>query len=507
MSDPIYTGICKISDVALHIQTIWIEKYNLTEEYSGKIIEKTIGPYIKSLKDNLYAIVEYPYVDKMYRDTYYNYYSSKLEQYHRDTIRISFFNKEIVWDDFRNYDKKKLIETEHQYLGFLTIRPTFPKIIGRTALSTKAKKEDNILCCLAKINSTVNFVKYKVNCFPHSSQDNQAITCAETTIWALLEYFGNKYPEYKPVLPSTIHKILHKFSYKRLMPSEGLTAEQVTYAVRELGFGAMIYSQSRYPDTFDSIISAYIESGIPIVAVLSNSDNDLGHAVNIVGREIDNVEKILNAQTKIISEEGADKIEIIDYNDIERKYVFIDDNHPPYQIANLANPCLEYYDEKKWHGCTITNIIVPLYPKIYLEANRARHNFFQYLKNPRIGIKSGEVRIIKVFLASSRSYKEYLALNEELDKDLKELFLGATMPKFIWIAEISTKGNFVKKMCDGIIMQDATEPIKYTDSTTLGSLTLISGYLDGKYFTQMHGKFKEVAIFAGEFNSYKNNLK
>ena len=507
MSYSIYSHICKI-DVALpQVKLIWEEKYRLSKTHADKIITSNLKPYFDKLRNDLYIIIEYPYVDKMYRDTYYNYYSSKLEPYYRDSIRISFFDKEIMQEDFTTVERKESIQKNGNYLGFLTLRPTFPKVIGRTALSPKAKKENNILCCLAKINSTVNFVKYKVNCFPHSSQDNQAITCAETTIWSLLEYFGNKYPEYKPVLPSIIHRILHRFSFKRLMPSEGLTAEQVTYAVRELGFGAMIYSKNKYPDTFDSIISTYIESGIPVIAVLNDEKKGIGHAVNIIGREMEPVERVINANTISLEEKTKHKIEIIDFNKIERRYVFIDDNYPPYQLANLTEPCKEYYDDNRWHECAITNIIVPLYPKIYLDAIKARHNFFQYLKNDKLGIKDSETRIIKTFLASSRSYKQYISLNKNLDSQIKLLFLGIAMPKFIWVAEISKKFSFEKELCDGIILQDATEPIKQTDSSMLGNLSLIAGYIDNLFFIQNFGNFKEVSTFAHPFENYRNNLQ
>jgi hypothetical protein len=40
-----------------------------------------------------------------------------------------------------------------------------------------------------------------------------------------MEYFGNRYAEYNPVLPSKIIHSLSNFSYERQIPSLGLTAE------------------------------------------------------------------------------------------------------------------------------------------------------------------------------------------------------------------------------------------------------------------------------------------
>jgi hypothetical protein len=511
MSDTIYSAIYPITESAEIIKLLWIERYGLPESQANAIIKHKLLPYFATLRDDLFVLVEHPYVDKMYRDSYYNYYSSKLHPYDRDTIRISFFNRKITQDDFFDAERKQAIRNEDCYLGFLTLRPTFPKVIGRSAISPKAKKDADILCCLAKINSTAGFVKYKVLSFPHSSQDNQMITCAETTIWSLLEYFGNKYPEYKPVLPSTIHRILNKYSYKRLMPSEGLTAEQVTFAIRELGFGAMIYSKSKFPAAiFNSLISTYVESGIPIIGVLT--DGKIGHAVNIIGRRRIKADQVMATKPLEMQNDEGRPISIIDFSSIDCKYVLIDDNHAPYQLAGLDYPCKEYYSDKKWHDCEIKSIIVPLYPKIYLEANRARHNVWSYLKSKQFGLKTDETQIVKIFLASSRSYKEYLSLNKNLDIRIKQLFLGNSMPKFIWVAEISNTASFEKGLCDGIILQDATEPITMDiamedDPKISGHLSLIAGYLNEKYFFQNLGQFKNVRTFAAAFPAYNNNLR
>jgi hypothetical protein len=54
---------------------------------------------LKRLKKDVWFVLEYPYVDKHYRDTYYSYYSSKLKKIGRDCIRVHIFQKEITKDD------------------------------------------------------------------------------------------------------------------------------------------------------------------------------------------------------------------------------------------------------------------------------------------------------------------------------------------------------------------------------------------------------------------------
>jgi hypothetical protein len=506
LSYPIIPKILHISEVFNFMKSLLCEEYDLESAVSEEIVEKHVRGYIDKLKPDLYVVAEYPYVDKIYRDTYYSYYSSKLNRHYRDCVRLSFFKTKIELDDFRSPPKKDYSEikafSEESYLGFLVIRPTFPKIIGRNCISPKAKTDDNFVSCLANIDASVNSIKQKVLSFPHASQDSQTMTCAETTVWSLFEYFGNKYPEYKPLLMSNIARVMQRFSYKRLLPSEGLTAEQITFAIREFGFGAMIHSKAqRAKSEFDLnyVISTYVESGIPIVGVLRN--DEIGHAVNIIGRENYEPDDICKSKHHI----EANGSLIIDFNRIDRKYVFIDDNHAPYQITTLHEPCKSYYHEARWATCEITNIIVPLHNKVYLDAARASKNFYQVLNSESFGPKSGGTKVLKIFLASTRSYKQYLALNNEINVLVREFILSLSMPKFIWIAEISTPESFLKGECDDIYIQDATEPS--TGSEMLSNTSLLMGYIEGKVFVQNFGKFSGFDTFAHPFSSFKENLK
>lgn len=509
-SNPITFDIIHINEVNTKVCELFIQMYKLQPIIACTLVDKYLKSYLLNLKDTLYAVIEAPYVDKIYRDIYYKYYSSKLLPYHRDCIRISFFDRQIERKEFRSPqdgDKRVFIENvEKNFCGFLIIRPTFPKIIGRNAISPKALKDDKIECCLSQINTTVASIKLKVRAFPHASQDNQTMTCAETTIWSILEYFGNKYPDYKPVLFSEINNILHKFSYKRLLPSDGLTAEQITFTIRELGFGAVIYSKSKQQNSdfpIEYLISTYIESGIPIICVLKN--DKIGHAVNIVGRECIKDELVCKYPYTVVLKNGT---EITDFNKFEKRYVFIDDNYSPYQLSQLNRPCKTYYTDKpEWHDCEIQNIIIPLYSKIYLDATRASKNFYKIFENPDLGFKDNEPRIIKIFLASTRSYKEYIACNKSLHMIAKELILALTMPKFIWVAEVSKKESYAKGHCDELYLQDATEPIEYVEKSLLSNLSFLASYTGNEFYVNNFGEFKQITTFACSFEKYNNNLR
>ena len=118
--------------------------------------------------------------------------------YYKDCIRFTLFENEITGKDFRSSLKHE--ELKERYRGFVVIRPTTPNILGRNIISPKAFKDNNIKICSVKFSSTANSNKFDVRGFPHSSQDSETISCAETSIWGIMEYFGTKYPEYKPEL-------------------------------------------------------------------------------------------------------------------------------------------------------------------------------------------------------------------------------------------------------------------------------------------------------------------
>ncbi|MCW3110414.1 MAG: hypothetical protein JWQ09_4920 [Segetibacter sp.] len=474
------------------IKELIANRYTVTNDVLDSSI-KNIENYMKGFIDDLWFVIEHPYVDKLYRDTFYHYFSSKLGNYSRDSIKISIFNAEINDEEFRNLEYKDKLKAS--YLGFFTIRPTFPAVIGRSVLSPATFLVNDFVCCQTSFDVTANSVKFPITGFPHCSQDAETISCAETTIWSIIEYFSHKYPEYKPALPSHITKIINKFSVERLIPSKGLTAALISYALKELGFGVKIYARKSYGANFDSLLKTYIESGIPVVGAMSNNQG-IGHAFNIIGREIPDAADFDNIQVTEHLEDGS--LAISDYYTMPLKYVFVDDNFPPYQLTTIDVPSA-YYSSPRWKDCEISMFIAPLYPKIYLEADTARklaNSYVKQFKTLKL-ISRGDV-VLKTFLTSSRSYKEYLALGSGLDSVAKELLLATSMPKFIWVTEMSEIALLKQQQCFGVILIDATEPKKEG---------VVAALFENKYLSYDFSKFNIFDIPLQPFNVYLNNLK
>jgi len=489
------------------------EKYNIGEKQANSIVTNRISPHLDLLKDDIHIAIEYPYIDKVYRDSYYNYYSSKLRYYSKETIKLSFFLGEIKDEDFKSEATVKNLA--ERYVGFIVLRPTAPMVIGRSVINPSALKTSNFECRVVNIPTTVNSIEFITEGFPHSTQDAETITCAETSLWAIMEYFGHKYVEYKPTLPSLILDSLQGVSNERLLPSQGLPISQIAFVLKEFGFGPRIYT-FRNSD-FHSILSCYIESGIPLIIGLDNrhkvvdlvsgKKGNIGHAVVCIGHEsvshqqIDNLPPSTNFSYKPLIDKN---IIVYDNDEIEKQFIFIDDNHPVYQKANLKNPCNYYTDpqDAEWKHCDITCFVAPLHNRIYKEARETKA-FISELIGTTFGIPANSELFIRICLASSKSFKQEVALKLNYSEEVRETILNISMPKFIWLAELSTKTLVKQGLNNGIIILDATETIDANLKCLLFAL-----YNDKiVYENPSTLKYEVKSVNLQQFNSYKKNLK
>ena len=441
---PIITCIDIVSDLA--------NRFFRLDTDQIRDLRHTIHNHIERLDESLHVFIEAPYADRVYRDSYYNYFSTKLGNYPKHCIRLSFFD--VVLDNaaFReNVDKAFL---QQHFLGFLVIRPTVPQVIGRSVISPRALKQSDFRICVTDVAVTVNAIKLIATGFPHSSQDTETITCAETTVWALMEYFGHRYSNYRPVLPSEIVSVLRSRSYERQWPSKGLEIDQISFALRELGFATRIYAQQSYGSDFFELLSCYVESGIPIVVTVNNNTG-IGHALLCIGREPINADRLPETPPRIVTQQGR-SIHIIDNDRIARNFVFVDDNLPVYAKADLTRPTVNY-PSADWQRCVIDYFIVPLYGKVYLEAYEAKRLIENFLLIGPYPLPDGYELFLRFYLTSSRSYKEYIATSKTMQPELKAFVLALALPKFIWVAELSTNKLIKHSLADGVIILDATE--------------------------------------------------
>jgi len=457
-------------------------------------IENQICDYLEAFREDIYCVIEYPYVDKFYRDSYYTYFSSKHTTYQRDCIRITLFNSEIKVSDFLHDNSEQL---NSKYLGYFVIRPTIGALIGRSVINPAALQSSNFKICISKAVSFIMGIRLETTGFPHSSQDKETILCAETTIWALMEYFSSRYTDYRPALPSQIHSTLKSVIYERQLPSRGLTMDQISFALKEFGFSTRIYSMPPYDEDIFNIIDCYIESGIPLLIGLGLPES-VGHVVVGIGKQYSEEYDIADLERSEFTSHGRKK-KFIDYTNFPKKIVVQDDNLSPYQVIDLKDPMLHYEDESLKY-LQVDSVIVPLYSKIYLEAEVARELFLQILKDDEVGYDYDDEFIFRYFLASSRSFKNHLSHNPAISPELKYNIVSAKMPKFIWCAEIyaaNTRVNYESEPV-GLVLLDATE----TKGAGIHSL-IFASYSDGSVYKN-ENKFVHLPYSLEKYTFYSN---
>ena len=451
------------------------------------IIDDLLTTFLQTLRDDLVVGVETDYVDAMYRDEYYHFYATKLHGYDRNCIKMTFFKPgHLVPGQPIDYQYAEDIKKD--FMGFLVIRP-LQACIGRNVIAPEAKKAglDDIVICRSHVRTTALGLKVQVEGFPHASQDGEMMACAETALWSIAEYYGNKYPHHKPVCPSEILKAMRPTAQQRQLPSGGLTFEQISVGLCHFGFSTKMYNLYKFDRTalqyvqdFDTkeVLSCYIESGFPLALCLQNPNKTIGHAVACIGRP--------KVGKGVLHCEVVDGRNYYVWNKSIDSIVVNDDNVACYQKTMIDHPTT-YYGIQKWNEVLLMRFMVPLPSKVYLDAYKAI-KLSKVLMSRLLHVPSGYV--VRTFLASSRSFREHIALSSVLNPDNKIYLLGMNLPRFVWISELSTCDEFQHGLLNGLILLDATEPTQDNVVPLLLSVVGKNGYvysgetIDNLSFTQ-----------------------
>jgi len=270
-----------------------------------------------------YFMLEYPYVDKDFRSTYYSDFSKRHQNINRNSFRIHIFGE------------------NEDYYGFFTLRNTPPFNLGRGYLNPKALTVDPGHFLLTKFDAHILGKTFSVDAFPWMQQDANISRCAQVSIWAIARYYSERYPIYAE---HTIQQIFDLASSDtRKIPSKGLTIENISSIFSFMGFSPEIYFSEIGNDRkiFNELIYVFIESGIPFVAGLRAKR----HAIAITGH-------------LKIEHEMDDTDCITPVSDLIKGYFSVDDNFLPYSIVGSRG---------KHSIGDIDAVIVPLYEKMYMD--------------------------------------------------------------------------------------------------------------------------------------------
>lgn len=461
------------------------EDNNLTN-WLESLFEKVSFPLTIVYEDN--------YVDRVYRDEYYKYYSSKHFILSRNCKRFVLFKGKYYEKDFLSVATRKHRELEKNLIGTFLIKPT--KTIGRVLLNPHQLHIQSCYLRTTEFNISVLGRMYNFEAFPASGQDNEAMTCAEVNVWQIMEYFGTRYKDYRVILPGEMLDLLKTASEVRVLPSEGLTVEQESFVFLRSGFSPKVYSKDEYNNEerlispgFKKILHLYVESGIPILLNASAQGEPYGdyHSFTCIGHEAVNyteeeLKNILYTERNFEIDSGKDEVynnfHIFSTSTCYKRYVLLEDHSVPYQLKPLDD--LSFGDgSRKWN---LESFVVPLYKHVFMTAEDAYDVVFQIVENSsdRIAesIEHKSEVLLRLFLTTSRAYKEFRICHSK-SKTEKIFYSEMELPKFLWVCEYSTIHSYCNHRVIGEFILDATssklEPlnsvisIRYSDMVSYRS--------------------------------------
>lgn len=448
------------------------------------------------LKDKcpLQILVEDYYVDRVYRDSFYLYFASKYKQYSRFCKRLFLFKESFGDKEFYDYTDKEL---QKIFMGTIVIRPLNQGRIGRSLLNPRFFTPENSCIRCARYKVVLGGIELNIDAFPFSMQDSETTSCAEITIINMLDYFSKRYQNYSCALPSDIFRIIDRHGFERTLPTKGLRYSEISRVFSEMGFYPRLYFSETAKEKlrFKSNMHYYVESGIPVEIGLKRvEENDL-HAITCIGHVKANVDEAYiknNAKIKCISNKYSsnDGLCVIDTADLISDYIFMNDGQTPYKIYTWnttdtynQGDCVS--DEKTNSSMPLPskisvfgsefeprNIMVPLYKRMFLEAEDAFDIFTNNLIDDEVGISwfisqkddfkslgtENNPLIVRVFLASSRHFRQARVADMEKTSKASELYLNVPLPKFVWVCELFTAEGYCKDHPEAIgeLVLDAT---------------------------------------------------
>lgn len=415
------------------------------------------------------VVTEEHYIDRVYRDSYYFYYSCKYFNYDRYCKRFFLFDG-FFEGDFSDVPSELL---EESFIGSVVIRPIENRSIGRTLLSPKYFLDKHpCYIRLTEYSVTVFGKRIVIRAFPYSMQDGETTSCAEITILNLLDYYSQTYPEYHYLLPSDINRIAEFNSYERRLPTIGLRYELISKIFSEVGFHPRLYSsQKMHGYKFKRIMHYYIESGIPVALGLK-VDSENKHSVICIGHGPIDYAKVTTRLNGVMDLESKKTLWVCDVADVVNQYCIMDDNLAPYKVCLCEEKANEHNSVTR-KKVTLNNLeaeylMVPLYKRMFLEAADAydictsilaHHEFgIESCYDNSIGTRENPV-VVRLFMTSSRTLR--MIRNSQFqsgNKELRDAYNEAVFPKFVWVCEIYDMVYYPQKAIGEIIVDATASP-------------------------------------------------
>jgi len=466
-----------------------IEKYCNIEDPSDSKLFHYILWKVNNLKCER-IVIEYDYIDRDFSADYASYYSTIFQESGKYCCRIHFFSNfegDFPFDEKRDENFRiNLPALKEAYLGFIVILPTTVKVIGRTVIKPYIHDVTKCCYCTVRCATTVNIqgIPFSIESMPFIQKDENVGVCASTSIWMVSNYMNARFGFQRHSL-SQITFIANKYQrHNRMYPAmRGLDVKQIITGFAELGYDSIIHYDRK---TFHrekwkpkEIIYKYIESELPVIAVIQGR-----HACVVIGHDFDphkNIPKTHNIISNAV---------------FIRSFLIHDDDRGPFkllpEIPNISNNGGDYEINDKHNSFKespnvyslytmngITNIIIPIFNKIYLEgpavddlitsifsdsSDKSIFNYYSRMisvleKSTDLEIKTielarkfldsinnGRIFYRSRFVLSNHLKENYLLLKSKVPFALGDSYSKMNLPRYVWLTELFFEDDLKNKM-------------------------------------------------------------
>jgi hypothetical protein len=446
----------------------------LSHGSEGPSAQRTVH-FLRNRAQARHAIVEKSYIDRDHRSSASHFYSQQFRATPRLCNRYHFFRGAASpslqpGDEFPSDD----------YLGYVVQRPLAEAAIGRTVLRFDVAGVPNTyLSCEAAFHPHLNELELQVVGVPYCQQDAAIMSCAETSIWAAARIMKKRYA-HPLVLAAQVATLdtVGFLSMGRILPSGGLTTDQMAHIVTSLGFGTLYYDRSAakltdHPWEWDplSICAPYLASGIPVILVGKE------HAVTACGAVTYNDRASVKTPGSVLHRTRDWIQALIVQDDAQGPYRLMPRAKPEYDaLAAAGHGDLLIPEGSAWWktAADIEAALIPLPRKVYFTAEDVHAIAAEYLGGHAFQkrIRPRLERLAENGLESARMLLDALAGNHggvvysvrcrksaEVRRDfgslphenpqLREFLRDVPLPRLVWVVEFTTRAIF-----------DNAEPLK-----------------------------------------------
>ena len=264
------------------------------------------------------CIVESPYLDLEYWDSYAHVYGRSFRNYSKACVRLHFFRGPEGKEErlrrrlLSNGSERHVRKLGFEYLGFAVLRPTASYNVGRVALLFDEAKGsqrtvppdpddpeyEGIPRCKGRSQQEANLLgaSLAVRAVPFVQQDVVTGMCATASCWSASQVLANRHDLHKfPYLEITRNAFSEALRGESgaIPPERGLDLEHVRRALAKTGANPQVVlaAEKAVDDAFDHRVSiimrhalyTFVESHIPVIVLLDNRDGRQLHAVCAVG--------------------------------------------------------------------------------------------------------------------------------------------------------------------------------------------------------------------------------